>query len=309
MFINVSEDFATPDNLVSLAAYQGRLAIFGRRNIQIWVIDASPQNWALQQVLANIGTWSSLSPESIGDLDVLFGSDTGIRSLRVRDLTLNAFVNDVGSAIDQLIQTAIAGLTPAQLNQSCGIVEPSANRYWLHIGGNIYVFSYFQSSKISAWGIYTPTYFLAGVQYSFTPSKFVVFQGQCYLRANSTADSADHIFVYGGLNGTTYDLTQPIVELPWLDGGDCTQLKKMQCLDFAITGHWQLFGSMDYIGVVNNGAQLQSIVTTNQPSFQVGQIGWTDDGYHFKIRAVGQAYAEAQKLSLLAITYQGGEEK
>ena len=91
---------------------------------------------------------------SLGDLDVLFLSPTGIRSLRVRETTLNAYVNDLGSPIDSLVINDFVQGNNAQNAQA--IVDPNTGRYWLFVPntsaangvGNIYVLSYYPSNKI-----------------------------------------------------------------------------------------------------------------------------------------------------------------
>lgn len=151
---NVDQDTA-PTGTVALCQYQGRLAAFSRRNISIWTVNADPAQYAVVQNLKNIGTDAALSVQGFGELDTLFLSDTGIRSLRVRDSALNAYVVDVGSPIDSLIQTArLAGNS----SSACSILEPTSNRYWLYLNGTIYVLSDFPSLKIAAWSTYTPTY-------------------------------------------------------------------------------------------------------------------------------------------------------
>lgn len=154
-FLTLSNWWGTPETLLAMSPYQGRLVFFSRRTTQIWLTDPNLENWELIQVLTNIGTLAPLSVQALGDLDVLFLSDTGIRSLRVRDNTLNAFVTDVGSPVDTLIQTA---LLAGNYGAACSIVEPQENRYWCYLNGTIYVFSFFPSNKISAWGSYLPTY-------------------------------------------------------------------------------------------------------------------------------------------------------
>jgi len=108
-FVQMSNFYSNPENLIAIAPYQGRLVFFSRTTTQIWIVDANPLNWSLQQTLQNIGTFAPLSVQPLGDLDVMFLSDTGFRSLRARDNTLNAFVNDLGSPIDQLVQTSLEG--------------------------------------------------------------------------------------------------------------------------------------------------------------------------------------------------------
>lgn len=154
-FIQNTDQDTAPTGTVSLCPYQGKLAAFSRRNISIWNVNADPAQYSIAQNLKNIGTMAALSVQAIGELDTLFLSDTGIRSLRTRDTTLNAYVVDVGSPIDDLIQTALfSGNGPS----ACSVVEPSSNRYWLYLDGSIYVMSYFPSLKIIAWSTYKPTY-------------------------------------------------------------------------------------------------------------------------------------------------------
>ena len=62
---------------------------------------------------------------------------------------------------------SVGNLTDAQKAAACGCIEPSSNRYWCYIpmpdgsAGLIFVFSYFPSSQVSAWGAYLPTYQVA----------------------------------------------------------------------------------------------------------------------------------------------------
>lgn len=163
-FITMSNYYSTNESVVAAAPYQGRLIFCFRRLVQIWYVDPDPANNAITQTLANIGTVAPLSVQPVGDMDVYMLADNGVRSVRVRDASNNALIADVGTPIDALLQPLLAGLTDAQKGAACGIVEPSSNRYWLYLpqpdgsAGRIYVFSYFPSSQIAAWGTYAPTY-------------------------------------------------------------------------------------------------------------------------------------------------------
>ena len=306
--INIANQWQEPENLVSLAPYQGRMAVFSNRTTQVWILDANPANIEIQQVLSNIGAYCPLGPESIGDLDVLFPSTTGIRSLRVRDSSLNAFVNDIGSPIDLNMQNAIEGLTQAQLAATCSIVEPSANRYWHYIGGLIYVLSYFPAAKImAAWSTYTPTFFLAGVQKTFVPSKFVTYDSIVYGRV--TVGNNERIVCYGGLQGLTYGNTQAIAATTWLDLKTPIERKRAVSLDFVIQGSWQFQASMDWKGVTAGG-KLQNITNlpVNYPVFQLGSFSWSDDGFHVKFQATSSGSLKCV-LSSLVFKYKTLNEK
>jgi hypothetical protein len=158
------------DSATGLAALQNRVYVFGRNTIQGWSIDANPDNFALTQILQNIGTVSGKSIQSVGDMDVFFLDNTGIRSLRSKEMTLNASPVDAGSPVDELVQADLLSLTDAQKAACVGLVEPDSRRYWLAIQGTLYVFSNYPQSKISAWSTYKSTYqtqhSLTGVTYN-----------------------------------------------------------------------------------------------------------------------------------------------
>ncbi|MDE2098682.1 MAG: hypothetical protein KGL39_15620 [Patescibacteria group bacterium] len=163
-FITMNNFFSTPENLAAMAPYQGRLLFAFRRLVQIWQVDPDPANYALVQTLPNIGTVAPLSVQPVGDMDVYMLADNGVRSVRVRDASNNAIIADIGTPIDAIIQPLLDALDDTQKAAACGIVEPSSNRYWLYMpnpdgsAGTVFVFSYFPSSQIAAWGTYAPTY-------------------------------------------------------------------------------------------------------------------------------------------------------
>lgn len=156
-FFESLDQNGSPGDTIALCPYQGKMAVFNRRSIAIWQVNADPAQYAQTQNLLNIGALAKLSVQPLGDLDVLFLSDTGIRSLRVRDNTLNAFVNDIGSPVDDFITSSLIANTSTANASACAIVEPGSGRYWLHLNGTIYVLSYYPSLKITAWSTYTPT--------------------------------------------------------------------------------------------------------------------------------------------------------
>lgn len=154
-FIKYLSYFGGQDAVYSIAQLQGRLVVVARRSVQIWTMDADPNNFALVQEMDNIGSISNLATQNIGDFDVIILDDTGFRSLRTREVTLNAYVDDVGVAIDELVQTDLQSVSAATC---CAIVEPTLKLYWGYLNGKIYVLSRYPSSKINAWSTYLPTY-------------------------------------------------------------------------------------------------------------------------------------------------------
>lgn len=295
--VQMTNYYSAPENLVAIAPFQGQLAFFSRSTVQIWSTPADPAEWKQNQVLQNIGTFAPLSVQPLGDLDVFFLTDSGIRNLRAREASLNAFVADVGSPIDQVIQAALATCTATEKAAACGVVEPESGRYWLYLKGNIYVLSYFPASKIVAWSIYKPTYELAGVQTTFVPERFVVFNGQVYCRAG------DNLFQYGGSTGQIYDNCVAIAEVPYLDLKKPSTRKMATGFDVAMSGAWTLKAGMD-----PRTGTLEDVYSASTHSFDAGHVPYSSQGTHVKVRAVSSGSAAAI-LSELIFKYQAGEEE
>lgn len=151
-FIN---QYGAQDTVQSFSHLQGRLAVFGKQSIQMWTVDADPNNFALIQTLDNTGTIAPFSVQAVGDYDAYYLDSPGVRSLRAREVTLNAFTDDVGIAIDQTIQAALVGYDTSGV---CSIVEPTKRQYWLYLNGTIYVLSNYPTSKVIAWSTFIPSY-------------------------------------------------------------------------------------------------------------------------------------------------------
>jgi len=249
-FIQFSSQYGNSDLVQSMATYQGNLAVFGRRSIQIWYPTPGTTITApvaLKQTLNNIGTFAPFSVQPLGDLDVMFLSDTGIRSLRARDLTLNAFVNDLGTPVDSIVQQAIAACPQGLLKYVCAIVEPTQNRYWVSIpdadglSATGYVFSYFPSAKVVGWSTYNFTYPNAQqVQTPFVPQKFVVLDDVVW------ATDGTAIYAYGGPYGGMYDTCPGTFAIPFYDLKRPGISKTMKAVDFDVMGKWQVLGSLDW---------------------------------------------------------------
>lgn len=154
-FVGYLSYFGGQDQVYSISQLQGRLVVIARRSVQLWTVDADPANFALVQEMDNIGSISNLATQNIGDFDVIILDDTGFRSLRTREVTLNAYVDDIGTPVDDLVQSDLQSVSAATC---CAVVEPTLKNYWGYLNGKIYVLSRYPSSKIQAWTIYLPTY-------------------------------------------------------------------------------------------------------------------------------------------------------
>lgn len=233
--IDMSTQTAGAEDLTALAEYQQWVAVFAERLVQIWLIDSDPTQNKKIQVLRNTGTASPKSVTQFGDNDLFYLDESGVRSIRARDASNAAATTDMGSPIDELVKEKLRSLTATEREKVIGLINPTDKRFWLIMKDEIYVFTFFEGSKISAWSIYRPFYYVNGVKTDFTVDDAVVFNRRTYLRGG------DRIFCYGGVStGLAYDQTPAVARLPFLDGGSPTKSKKWTGFDCAIRGTWKV---------------------------------------------------------------------
>lgn len=272
-FLTPSDYLGSAENLIALAHYQGRLVLIGEKTTQIWSIDPDPALWQQVQVLEGLSTVAKDSVRSLGDLDVLMLTTGGVRSLRVRDSSLNAFVEDIGSPIDSLVIAKLGASSAAQIAAACAVIGPTTNRYWLFIKDTIYVLSLFRDSKVVAWSTYTPTYWDGAAQTAFVPKGFVVHNGTVYV------DTADAIYVYGDTGGATYDNSPVVIELPWLAMKQIATRKATEGVDNIFSGTWVMKAGNDPVS-----GTLKEVYRSATSSVVKPAIPFTTQGTHFKLR-------------------------
>jgi hypothetical protein len=88
-----------------MEVYYDKMAVFARLTTQIWSLDPDPDKDTLAQVL-RIGTNAPWSVLQFGTGDVLFLSDSGVRSLKALNMNLAASVRR-GLAIDLMLIPAM----------------------------------------------------------------------------------------------------------------------------------------------------------------------------------------------------------
>ena len=290
-FINLSNNSGGNEVLTGLALYQGKLAAFARRTVQVWSIDPDPANNVQGQVISNTGAIGAKSIISVGEIDVFYLSDSGVRSLRARDASNAAIVNDVGTPVDNLVLKDLESLTDAQKVKCPCTIEPIDGRYWLAIGSKIYVYSYFPGSQVAAWSTYEP---------GFEPEHFTTKDGRVYVRPKRGTDGVDPntecIYLYGGDSGNEYDDCEVEVVLPYLDGGKPAHTKTLNGIDMTCEGYWKVYIGMDPLAT----SARDLIATVNQPTFSLGRIMAAGQGTHVGVRLVNNTPGYARLANLIA---------
>lgn len=279
-FINLSNNNGGNEVLTGLALYQGQLAAFSRRNVQVWAIDTDPVNNRQGQILSNTGALGAGSIVSVGEIDVFYLSDSGVRSMRARDASNAAVVNDVGTPIDGIILSKLATMTDAQKAACCAIIEPIDGRYWIAIGSQIFVYSYFPNSQVAAWSVYEP---------GFSVTKFTTKDGRVYARSGNT------IYLYGGSTGLEYDSSSVEVVLPYLDGGKPAHMKTIDGIDMTCEGTWGVQMGLDPVAPEAR----DNIATVSQPTFSLGRLMASGVGTHVGIRMTCNSSGYARIANLI----------
>lgn len=267
-FIDLSNNVNGSEDLVSAAPYQGKLAIFTRDSCQVWAIDVDAAQNAQGQIIQNSGCIAPHSVLNWGEVDVFYLSDSGIRSLRARDASNQAVVNDIGTPVDTDIVSELRNHTETEVFNSRAIVEPKDGRFMITIGEKLYVLSQFPASGILAWSTYEP---------GFTIEAMCVMGGRLYVRSSTGV-----VYLYGGSDNNTYDGCTVTVTLPYLDGGKAANQKKLNGIDITSDGTWEF-----YAGTDTYRPEVRDLMATiEDTSLQLGRIQAYGLGTHIGVKLV-----------------------
>ena len=285
-FINLANHSRGSEDLKSIASYFNNIAVFAEEAVQIWFVDPDANLNQQIQVLQNTGTIAPDSVVEFGDNDVFYLNLSGIRSLRSRDSSNAAFVGDIGNPIDSLIVADIR-TNRAAAEEAQAILEPRDGRYFLSIGSKVYVFSFFPSSKVSAWSIYEPGF---------------VVDRWAYDGRQTLCRSGNKLYSLGGENGNTYDASEVVVQMPFLDASAPATYKTFSSLDVTCENTWTVSVATDPQDI----SLREEVATVHQTTFGLGRVSLCGYSTHLAPRLVCSS-SGAAKLGNLAIHYEGGE--
>lgn len=316
--IDVTTQDADATILVGLEKYYSNVAVFGRSTIQIWFLDPDPNNDVLIETLGNIGLVAPRGLARYSNGNVLFLADSGIRSLRARDASNSAGLNDVGSPVDAVVADLRATLTRDEVDEIRGLVDPLSGRFWLTWGDKALVYTTFPNSKVSAWSMFD-----MGVRVTdaISANSRVVFR------------SGDGLFIYGGVEqgvnpfdptvGTNiysntaprqigpndpfdtrdeYDNTSMLIETPLMSASDPARVKNWTGIDVTVQGDWDVYVNE----TTGYDPQWTKVAVINSATWDNGRIPLDSHSTHLSVRMVSKNDGFAS-LSNMAIHYEGGE--
>lgn len=285
---DLATKYGGAEPLTAVNIYINRLAVYSRYNVQIIVADPDPLKTALLQVLPTLGTVSPRSVTPYGDTDNFILAQTGVRSLRARDMSLTAGIYDIGTPIDSIINPFVRALTPLQITNAQSVVDPVDGRYMLSVGGILWVFSYFPASHISAW-----------TQYNIGGD----VAGWGVIGPNVFARVGNEILWFGGSDGLQYDACPVEVVLPYLSAGHPSSNKQLEGIDMAITGRWDVEVGLD----PNPPYSREMVARFDHETFGMGRVPAVGEGTHFGVRLTSSTAGPAT-LGSMIFSYTGGPE-
>lgn len=294
-FIDMASETSGSEKLTAVAKYQDKLAVFAERTVLIEYVDPDPALNRLVQTLNNTGTLSPKSVTQFGDNDIFYLDESGLRSLKARDSSNAAATTDIGVPVDTLVTKKLTELTLAEREAVIGAIEPRDGRFWLAMKDVIFVFSFFNGAKVSAWSTYEPSYYSAGTKINFTVDELVVFNRRIFIR------SGNRIFSFGGLGATlAYDASVAEAWLPYLDANAPTQDKTYVGVDAALEGEWAISVALE---PTNRAAEDAVSIETETTFNSLGRpVLGKSTHISPRFRTTGSTYA---RLSSVVIHYEG----
>lgn len=287
-FLNLASNAEGSERLTSIANYQTNLAFFSERTVQVWFVDVQATGNSQLQVLNNTGAIAPLSVQEIGDSDVFYLSESGIRSLRARDSSNAAFATDIGNPIDTMVLADI-NADRLTVRESKAVLEPRDGRYILAVGTKCYVFSYFPASRVSAWSIYEP---------GFAVTDWAIVGRRLYCRGGD-----GKLYLLGGKNGTTYDNTEVVAYVPYVDGKQPATKKTFTGLDMASEGLWKVEIGPDPL----NMDALETVAYVEETTFTKANVAFQARSTHLAMKLTSQGTGYA-KVGSLVIHFEGGDQ-
>lgn len=295
--IDMSAESSGSEELQAVVTYHELIAVFAERVIQTWFVDPDPALNNKRQILNNTGTASPRSVTQFGDADIFYLDESGLRSLRARDSSNAAATTDIGVPVDPLVTGLMRGLNSEQRSRIIGLIEPRDGRFWLIFQHDIFVFSFFPGSNVSAWSHYTTT---TQDDSNETALSFLV-DDACVHRRRVYLRSGNSIYVYGGLGQTVdYDDTQAEGHTPYFDAGRPTAHKMFTGVDAAVRGVWDFSVGMD----PNEYETAERVAVLSETTYSQQSINNAGESSHISLRFRSRGSGPAL-VSSAVIHYEG----
>jgi hypothetical protein len=301
-FLDLSLGDSDMTDSIALEVYYDKLAILSKTATQLWAVDPDPQKTQYVQTLRQAGTMAWRSVLQYGSGDVMYLSQSGIRSLRARNSSLAAAVSDIGSPLDPVIQDLYRYKGEDWMSGAIALLQPVTGRFWVIMGGSpqyeggpltsrIFILSAFPGPKITAWSEYD-----AG----FVITAACIHEDRVIVR-----DDHNIVYAYGGISeeGPVYDDCPVELVFPFHAGEQVATAKTFTGLDATCEGvPWTVSGAFN----VENPNIEDDFGVFDGATFAQGRFEIHGHSTHMSLRLRSQETGP-QTVSNMVIHYQVAE--
>lgn len=289
-FLPVAQHFGSGSRAYGLGVYQGKLAVFTDKSIQLWTVDPDPTAMAIDNVINGIGTRHHGSIVSLNG-DLLFLSDSGIRSLTTLQSSLFPSGVDLGLPVDSIATSpalVLESSTGAQYSTVLALGALPFSQYWVHAPDWTFgatgeygwlAWSYSRQAKLNAWAWHG-----AGGSPRAKISGWAVLGNKVYARTDKEAyllQMAPGVFTLDQTETGTY--ASCAVSTQWLDFGKPGQRKALVGIDFDGVGVNAVSVNVS-VGGDRTGYLADTIAVGSN------QSGWTYSGELLPVNADGTEF-------------------
>jgi len=236
-FVRMSKQRGQAVKTLGVEVYNGKIALFARNVIKLWVPNADPALWQSLQTLDNTGTVSGKSITGVGDLDVFYVADSGVQSIRAREYTDLVNVNDVGALINKELRPIIRALSDADKEKIVSYYDVQDGRVWFFLPGYVYIFSYFPGSKVNAWTRYEAKAWNGSAFVAFQPTDITIRDGVPFL-LKADSGSSKLLCRYPAATATRNNTC--VVVIPFFAEKEIATQKFFKSIDVIGSGTWKL---------------------------------------------------------------------
>lgn len=300
--IDMKQEDGSGGDLIGLEPYYSFLAIMAQTSIQIWAFDPDPDLSQQIQTLHATGLIAHNAKSRYGNGDVLYLANTGIRSIRARDSSNAAVLNDIGSPIDKIIQEKRINEFTGPEHPIYADMDPMSGHWWLAWGNDVYVLAQYPLSKVTAWSRFR---FNEPIDYLTRGSSRLFFR------------SGNDIYIYGAIAqggdpldesasfpplAEWYDDSEIIVQTPMLDADDPATEKYWHAFDLVGTGDWKVQVAPDPL---QPDTWQDAGIATAGVTYSKGQWGLQQRSTHLAVKLISTS--PDAKLSAIALHYRSDQ--
>lgn len=263
-FVDLSRAQSGGESLQSVGAFLEELAVFCRKCIQLWHVEADDLENRRIQTFNDVGIDAPRAQCEFRSTDRLFlDRHRGVLAI-VPSATENQFarIDEVGLPIAKFLTAYKSTLSAAVVERALAFSVPSGidgAYHWMVIGERVFVFSWHPDDEIAGW-----TYFEPGFQIE----DYAVVNGRLYVRSGNT------IYLYGGDDDDEYPAADVgVIKFAAFRMSAPERVKKFLGLDYGVEGEWEakLFASeRDTVGRVIHQPDRETFEDFDAPLTEMG---------------------------------------